>query len=123
MGRWILNCQDVVVDAVTRPLEGDRRSRTSFFRRRNTHQEALNRAWKASQETSNYLGEWHTHPEPIPSPSIVDRANWALLLMRPGVEPPALFFAIVGQREIGVWEGNCGRPGTYKLRARTQKPV
>ncbi|MCB9779458.1 MAG: Mov34/MPN/PAD-1 family protein [Alphaproteobacteria bacterium] len=121
VGRWILDSDDVVVDTATCPLSGDRRSRASFHRSRRPHQAVLNRLWRASKGTANYLGEWHTHPEPVPSPSMVDRSGWAYQLMRPGVAAPALFFVIVGQKAIGVWEGRRGRPGTFQILPRERE--
>ncbi|MCK6588726.1 MAG: Mov34/MPN/PAD-1 family protein [Polyangiaceae bacterium] len=105
MGRHIRGTRDVVVDSVTTPMRGDRRSRFSFHRSRRPHQRALDEAWKLSEGTCVYLGEWHTHPEPYPNPSSVDLADWRKRLRHDEVDSESLFFIIVGQELCAAWEG------------------
>jgi integrative and conjugative element protein (TIGR02256 family) len=105
LGRHILNSCDIVVDGATRPMPGDWRTRTRYHRARRRHQNEVNRAWKHSRGTCTYLGEWHTHPEPYPTPSDLDIADWQRRLgMDTYTEP--LFFVIVGTVEIRAWEGS-----------------
>ena len=104
LGRHILNTLDIVVDLVTTPLPGDHQSRVRFFRARRRHQAAIDRAWKDSGGTYTYLGEWHTHPEPGPMPSLVDQLNWRRKLMVDRFSI-SLFFVIVGTEAVRVWEG------------------
>lgn len=68
----------------------------------------IDRAWVESSRTCTYLGEWHTHPEPIPSASFIDQGSWCRKLL---VDRYAgcLFFVIVGTSEVKVWEGQRGR--------------
>ena len=105
MGRHIRGTRDVVVDSVTTPMRGDRRSRFSFHRSRKPHQHALDEAWESSDGTCVYLGEWHTHPEPSPTPSSVDLADWRKRLRHDVVDGESLFFVIVGQELCAAWEG------------------
>ena len=105
MGRHIRGTRDVVVDSVTTPMRGDRRSRFSFHRSQRPHQRALNGAWESSQGTCVYLGEWHTHPEPYPTPSSIDLADWRKRLRHDVVDSESLFFVIVGQELCAAWEG------------------
>jgi len=104
LGRHILGTDDIIVDDVTVPMPGDRRSRFQFFRARRWHQEAINRAWQESSGTCAYLGEWHTHPERYPMLSLVDRLRWQQKLLRDRFTEP-IFFVIVGIAEVRVWEG------------------
>ncbi len=104
LGRHLLGTSDVIVDCVTDPMGGDRRSRFRFFRARKPHQEAVDQAWRRSGGTCVYLGEWHTHPEPHPSPSHIDWKNWQLKLRHNKFGSP-LFFVIVGTATTSVWEG------------------
>src|SRR5262249_32155874 len=76
LGRHILGTEDIIVDFVTVPLIGDRRKRYSFFRSRKAHQQAIDHAWEENKGTCVYLGEWHTHPEPLPTPSSDDWQEW-----------------------------------------------
>ncbi|WP_158625073.1 Mov34/MPN/PAD-1 family protein [Corallococcus terminator] len=105
LGRRILNSPDVVIDEVTCPLPGDRRRPLSFYRGRARHQQVIDERWKNSGGTCLYLGEWHTHPEPIPSPSLVDLGDWNRRLREDRFEGSSLFFIIVGTHGICVWEG------------------
>lgn len=102
MGRYIATSDDVIVDAVTEPMTGDRRTRYSFYRAKRRHQEALNAAWETSGHTCTYLGEWHTHPEAQPTPSGTDITNWNRRLHQDKYHEE-LFFLIVGTREIRMW--------------------
>jgi integrative and conjugative element protein (TIGR02256 family) len=113
LGRHLLASNDVVVDAVTVPQPGDRLSRHRFFRSRQTHQTLIDRAWRESGGTCTYLGEWHTHPEPVPSSSPTDRSDWDRKLRIDRVSF-SIYFVIVGTTEIKVWEAN-PRFGLSKL--------
>jgi integrative and conjugative element protein (TIGR02256 family) len=104
LGRIIKGSPDIVVDQAVGPSPGDRRGRYFFFRARRSAQIIINQAWNASRQTLNYLGEWHTHPEADPSPSAVDRRDWAQIAARSGFEQPSLLFVIVGRVYIRVWE-------------------
>jgi integrative and conjugative element protein (TIGR02256 family) len=119
MGRHIIGTRDVVVDRVTTPMRGDRRSRMAFTRRKRRHQQVLDEEWERSGGTRVYLGEWHTHPEPIPMPSGVDMDDWRRRLQEDIVEARSVFFLIVGQLEIRAWEGSRRTFGVVPLRRRT----
>jgi integrative and conjugative element protein (TIGR02256 family) len=115
LGRHIRDSLDIVADALTTPLSGDRRTRFGFVRQGPRHQEFLDRAWRDSGGTCTYLGEWHTHPEPVPQPSSVDLANWRRKLGSDRFTD-VLFFVIVGISEIRAWEGRQGASGLTALR-------
>jgi integrative and conjugative element protein (TIGR02256 family) len=104
LGRHLLGGSAIVVDAVTEPMDGDRRARTRFHRAQRRHQAAIAAAWATSDGTCTYLGEWHTHPEPIPSPSSVDWADWRRRLRQDRYTEP-IFFIIVGTTATRAWEG------------------
>ena len=104
LGRHILDTSDMVVDRGTTPQPGDRRSRFHFFRARRCHQELINRAWQEGGGTCTYLGEWHTHPEPGPTPSWIDWLDWRRKLAFDRFTEP-IFFVIVGTAETRAWEG------------------
>lgn len=104
IGRFIAESEDIVIDMVTGPMAGDRRQRNRFDRAKRAHQQAIDRAWKESDGTRTYLGEWHTHPEPFPSPSAIDLRDWRKRIKRDTFHGDALHFLIVGQKEISAWE-------------------
>ncbi len=105
VGRHLLNGDDLAVDIVTKPTSGDLRSLYGFYRSE-MHQSLLERAWAASDNTATYLGNWHTHPEPVPTPSSVDYQDWNRALSHDTYEGNNLFFVIVGQKKIRCWEGH-----------------
>ena len=108
LGRHILETGDIIVDLITEPMPSDRQGRFRFFRARRSHQAAINRAWRASGGTCTYLGEWHTHPEPHPTPSWIDRQNWQRKVLVDRFTEP-IFFVIMGTAETHVWEGRRSR--------------
>lgn len=104
LGRHLLQTPDIIVDLVTVPLPGDSQSRFRFWRAKELHQKAINQAWNESRGTCTYLGEWHTHPESTPVPSIIDHLNWQRKLLVDRFTNP-LFFIIMGIEQLCVWEG------------------
>lgn len=106
LGRHIIGTSDIVIDKISMPMPGDKASRTTFFRKRVSHQAIIDKEWQESQHTCTYLGEWHTHPEMVPSPSCVDTFNWRKKLKKDIFDSESLFFVIVGLSEIRMWEGN-----------------
>jgi integrative and conjugative element protein (TIGR02256 family) len=54
------------------PCSADKASRTGFVRNKKKAQNIIDYEHVNSGGQTIYLGEWHTHPEPFPSPSPVD---------------------------------------------------
>lgn len=89
------------IDRVTQPFSSDRATRSSFLLQDKKHQSAVDTAFEQSGGTLVYLGTWHTHPESIPSSSIIDKKDWVACIRRnPGTR---LFFVIVGLDEVRVF--------------------
>lgn len=72
LGR-IYQSNKIVIECISTPSEEDRSGRFFFDRNVSKAQRIVNEAWKESNGELRYLGEWHTHPEFFPSPSITDR--------------------------------------------------
>lgn len=72
-----------VVKEITTPSTIDKSARYSFTRKSYHHQTAVNMSNQLSGGTSNYIGEWHTHPQDNPYPSSVDFENWSASLCEP----------------------------------------
>jgi integrative and conjugative element protein (TIGR02256 family) len=106
LGRYLIGCQDAIVDQITVPTDRDKRSHFSFFRSVRGHQAAVVRLWTASKGTCHYLGEWHSHPESDPVPSKLDMLNWKRLLGHHRTDADPLYFVIVGMETISVWQGH-----------------
>ncbi|MCU4361698.1 Mov34/MPN/PAD-1 family protein [Acinetobacter sp. WU_MDCI_Abxc22] len=88
----------LVVRMVSVPNFTDIRSRFSVNRIGKHHQEKVDTAFRESNGTWQYLGEWHTHPEDIPSPSMVDYNSWNKYLC----SPDPLILIIVGRTKWWV---------------------
>jgi integrative and conjugative element protein (TIGR02256 family) len=94
------------ITMATHPQPSDKRRRYWFSRSPSYHQQVAIRQWQASGMTMDYLGEWHTHPETIPSPSSLDLLEWGKICRK---RPSAMVFAIVGWSGdiwLGVSQGN-----------------
>jgi integrative and conjugative element protein (TIGR02256 family) len=103
LGRFIKNATDVVVDEITIPHSSDKSSPTRFYRHQEGHQVFVEKCWRKSEGTCNYLGEWHTHPEDVPHPSGMDLRNWRRLVRETEQEFDGLFFLIVGRKAINAF--------------------
>ncbi len=86
---------------VTTPQAADHRSLFRFFRRDRHHQNVAIKRWKESNALIDYLGEWHTHPEINPSPSMLDISEWRQICRR---EPLPMVFIVVGM-DSSLWVG------------------
>lgn len=104
LGRRIRDSSDVIVDRITIPCQRDVRRRFLFVRDVASSQRIVEGAWAHSKGTEGYLGEWHTHPEDVPSPSSVDHENWLNVFVNTVIEFSELFFVIVGRRSTRMWE-------------------
>jgi integrative and conjugative element protein (TIGR02256 family) len=62
-----------IVKEMTLPSPEDESGPFSFIRNAEPANKLISRAWKESDGTTNYLGEWHTHNEETPRPSFVDK--------------------------------------------------
>lgn len=105
IGRHLLSGGHLVVDQITKPTWFDRRRR-NFFYRTGSHNKLLYNAWKKSDMTQSLLGLWHTHPEPVPTPSPVDYNDWRTAIEKGAYEGSSLVFLIVGTQANKVWIGD-----------------
>lgn len=92
----------IIVTDITEPQRKDKCSAFTYKRAEYAHQKIMDKLWKESQHTKTYIGEWHTHNQPIPQPSFVDIKNWIKISMRKQ-NSNWLFFIIVGTEQIGIW--------------------
>jgi integrative and conjugative element protein (TIGR02256 family) len=108
LGRYIVDSRSIVIDEATEPAPLDVR-RPRFWQRIDpAHVDRAMAAWDGASGRMHYVGEWHTHSEPVPNPSALDREAWLdayanCRKMEEGTYAP-LVFAIVGQQAIGFWE-------------------
>lgn len=102
-GGVLLGCRrdpHLEVTRITEPASGDVRRRTYFDRRDPCHQRDAIKAWRDSGQYIDYLGDWHTHPEPSPTPSGVDFKQWRLSRGKTNIDP--MLELIIGTEEVWV---------------------
>lgn len=107
LGRYLNDSYDLVIDFVTIPQASDKRSTINFYRSEQ-HQLYIDKFHKESEGSCNYIGEWHSHPKGINSPSQTDIKSWKIQLnLHPNYFPIyPLFFIIVCYEKIKIWEGS-----------------
>lgn len=89
------------IEACSTPLAKDTSTRTSFNLKDIRHQKLVDKYFKASNGILGYLGTWHSHPEPIPTPSCIDLKDWYSCCAR---NPDRkLIFVIVGMSYFCVY--------------------
>jgi integrative and conjugative element protein (TIGR02256 family) len=115
LGRLVEHSSDAVIDEVSTPTPTDGWGRFNFFRRRKPAQLIVDKAWKDSSSTRIYLGEWHSHPEDVPTPSGHDLKEWTRITAESTFEQDSLFFIIVGRVETRVWEYSKGAESPVAL--------
>lgn len=102
IGRTDINTKSKIIETFTQPMEGDRQTRTTFYRSK-SHQHALKRIWNESEQSFNFQGLWHTHPEDTPSPSPTDLIDISNVINSiSDLEDPVLYL-ILGRIKLGIW--------------------
>ncbi len=104
----------VEITDVTTPNRFDLRRFFSFVRAKIPAQLRINKAWEKSSGTKIYLGEWHTHSEVDPVPSLEDRQMILRALRETQMEIDFLYLIIVGLKKT-YWLGKQTREGLARL--------
>lgn len=88
----------------TEPMKKDLRKRFTFKRLDKRHLEEVR---IANERCLYFKGNWHTHPQQVPSPSCLDIFSWkkAIKGSKPG-ESKHIFFIIIGIEKIKAWSGS-----------------
>jgi integrative and conjugative element protein (TIGR02256 family) len=94
----------LLIDQLTLPQKSDKQGRCEFYRS-TEHSKLMNEIWQKSKRHSTYVGLWHSHPEPVPNYSSIDKQDWQNALIQSMYEGNLLFFVIVGQTHIRIWMG------------------
>lgn len=102
IGRENLGNDNLIFEYITRPMQNDIRTRTSFIRKDAGHLNYYKQLYSEYNGIYAYYGEWHTHPEDIPHYSITDLNNWR----RISKDDPknVQYHIIVGRKRMRVWE-------------------
>ncbi|WP_055137110.1 Mov34/MPN/PAD-1 family protein [Pseudomonas corrugata] len=83
------------------PTPQDRRLRYFFERMIHGHKGLADRRWQESNGLVRYVGEWHTHPQDVASPSETDLCEWQKLARDRSDRRPMLA-VIVGRQYLYV---------------------
>lgn len=81
------------VVAATGPRAADRRGRFHFWPDRKAEQREIDQHFSAGLE---YIGDWHTHPEQVPTPSRDDIISIKNVVRESTLHTPGLLLCIVG---------------------------
>ncbi len=86
----------ILVEQLTTPNIYDKWGRYFFIRSKIPAQKVINKIWKSSFGKIIYLGEWHTHSEIDPKPSMQDRNMIKRCLENTKMEIEFLTLIIIG---------------------------
>lgn len=89
--------QCIKVKLATGPRRSDRRGRFFFIADRLAERREIGTLYKSGL---HYFGDWHTHPQSIPTPSDTDLSSMAELFARSKHELNAFLMVIVGTAEF-----------------------
>ncbi|HGA1211101.1 TPA: Mov34/MPN/PAD-1 family protein, partial [Streptococcus suis] len=94
VGKRLLNNSILIIN-FSEPQDNDVRSRFKFSKTSPYHQMFADDYFGKSLGFISLIGEWHTHPEDIPTASCVDINSWEKIISD---NDDRLFFLIVGLR-------------------------
>lgn len=83
----------VLVEHITGPRRSDRRSRASYQPDRAAEQREIHDMHALGL---HYVGDWHTHPERSPSPSVVDRKAMIDMFSNSATQAEGFLLVVVG---------------------------
>jgi len=83
------------VEECSTPKSNDNATRTSFQLKDPEHQNIVDISYQKSGGELGYIGTWHTHPQLVPTPSLIDINDWNNCISRNFDR--VLLFSIVGQ--------------------------
>lgn len=104
----------VDVDLATGPCLLDIRSRTRFIPNRTLARAEIRRQFALGL---HYVGSWHTHPEPVPTPSGLDRDSIKQVFSMSDHQLAGLLMVIVGTTDApeGLYVGIHDHQGLTQL--------
>lgn len=109
----VYNNYDFIIK-ITLPNQLDSRGFSFFNRSKIPAQLQINDSWKKSKGVLIYLGEWHTHSEINPQPSIVDIKMIKKVFEETKMEINFIYMVIVGVNNT-LWIGRQDSNGLVKL--------
>lgn len=98
------------ISAVTTPHRTDRRWKMLFFPNRILQRRVIKSLFKKGL---HFVGEWHTHPEPNPTPSSLDLASMRDAFLKSGHELNCFIMVIVGNQANNLVLWVSAHDGSY----------
>ena len=92
--------KNVYILKVTIPNKFDSASRCSFDCNKDAAQIIINYEFFNSGQKTIYIGEWHTHPEDYPNPSVVDNKMIDKQYFKNKLNEPFLILIIQGLKGL-----------------------
>jgi integrative and conjugative element protein (TIGR02256 family) len=101
------------VERATGPSRTDFRTRFGFKPDRKREQEEIDNLFLSGL---HYVGDWHTHPEAEPKPSIRDIVSLTEMVKKSRYDTPGFLLAIVGTAltPTGLWVSFHARDGSSR---------
>lgn len=100
IGRQIISTGNWIIDHCTVPMTLDVCKRTRYLRKDPKHIEFFSTLRQRENNIYAYVGEWHTHPELIPSYSSMDLRNWKRIGKESSISH---FHLIAGTKAFRIW--------------------
>jgi integrative and conjugative element protein (TIGR02256 family) len=104
------NDNEIVVREATGPRRTDRRTRTSYIPDRKAEQREI---LEYHARGLHYVGDWHTHPEQHPTPSVPDDHSVAECVRKSRHNLNGFILVVVGQLEPPDGLSVCVHDGTH----------
>lgn len=99
---YVIDKKTFSIKDVTVPNKLDKSSRFNFVRSKYSVQPIIDKAFEQSKGKVVYLGEWHTHPEDIPTPSKLDCESIRLQMNGNILNSHIIFMLIIGRKGLYV---------------------
>lgn len=100
VGKRLIN-GDLVIVSASEPTNLDKRTIFSFKKHPQTHKEFIDKILIYSEGFIGFIGEWHSHPEPVPTPSKTDYKSWKKIIRDNGDN--SLVFIIIGTVMVTIY--------------------
>lgn len=92
----------IEITSCSTPSNLDTQKRFNFVRSYKSAQKFIDKVFQHSKGKEIYLGEWHTHPEHIPTPSNTDLQSFKQTITKNKLNSSIHFMIIVGIKQIYI---------------------
>lgn len=109
------NAQSVRISVATGPSHGSVRSRYAFHPNRAAEKQEIE---LLHAKGLHYLGDWHSHPEPYPCPSVCDESKMMQIFDASAHDLNCLLMVVVGTSKFpeALWVGTVTGVGVELVR-------